>query len=376
MRTERQSPSRILMLTPDAHGSLGGIAQYNVDLLNAMDALPSVASVEVHPLEVTRAMGPIPDKVIYALPRGGGKLGYILRALRRAFFGPPCDLVWCGHVNLLGPAYVLAKLRRVPLVLAVYGIDVWRPTPNPVANVLAHRADLVVSISEVTLKRFRSWSPIPDDRTAILPNAITLADYAMGPRSDDLVEKFSLAGRRVLMTFGRLVGRARAKGFDEVLDLMPRLIQRHLDLVYLIAGTGPDAERLEQRARALGLADHVRFTGFVPDDRKADYFRLADVYVMPSRGEGFGFVILEAMACGIPVIASTVDGGFEAVLEGRLGRAVDPDDGDALEAAIVAALAEPKAIPADLSHFEHRAFTARLGEALVRVGAAPVGEVA
>jgi glycosyltransferase involved in cell wall biosynthesis len=126
---------------------------------------------------------------------------------------------------------------------------------------------------------------------------------------------------------------------------------------------------LKLKAQMLGVMDNVRMTGFVPEERKADFFRLADVYVMPSRGEGFGFVILEAMACGVPVIASTADGGFEAVLKGRLGRTVDPDDVEALEAAIIAALADPKAIPPELAHFEHRGFTGRLGEALVRVGA-------
>jgi glycosyltransferase involved in cell wall biosynthesis len=79
------------------------------------------------------------------------------------------------------------------------------------------------------------------------------------------------------------------------------------------------------------------------------------------------------MACGVPAVASTVDGGFEAVLKGRLGNAVDPDDAVALEAAIIDALAQPKAIPAGLDHFEHRAFTTRLGEALVRVGAPSAG---
>jgi glycosyltransferase involved in cell wall biosynthesis len=364
---------RILMLTSDAHGTLGGISQYNIDLLEAMNALDSVASVEVCPVNVRWPVGTLPAKVSYDLKGTRGKFAYLLRALWRAMAGPPCDLVWCGHINLLGPAWLVAKLRRAPLVLAVYGIDAWQPTKRPVADWLASRADLVVSISEVTLERFRSWSPVPADRVAILPNAITLADYGIGPRSEDLVKKFDLEGRRVLMTFGRLVGRDRAKGFDEVLDLLPRLVERYPDLVYIIAGTGPDAERLKDRARALGVAGHVRFTGYVPEETKADYFRLADAYIMPSRGEGFGFVILEAMACGVPAVASTVDGGFEAVLKGRLGNAVDPDDAVALEAAIIDALAQPKAIPAGLDHFEHRAFTTRLGEALVRVGAPSAG---
>ena len=68
------------------------------------------------------------------------------------------------------------------------------------------------------------------------------------------------------------------------------------------------------------------FTGFVPEEQKADYYRLADAYVMPSRGEGFGIVFLEALACGLPVMGSIADGGREALLNGALGCFVDPAD--------------------------------------------------
>jgi phosphatidylinositol alpha-1,6-mannosyltransferase len=140
----------------------------------------------------------------------------------------------------------------------------------------------------VTLGRFAQWCHIRPDRKAILPNAIHLEQYGVGEKSPDLVARYGLEGKRVLMTLGRMVGKDRAKGFDEVIDLMPRLVAEDPSIVYLGAGRGPDRERLESRAAQPGRERHVIFTGLVPEQRKADYFCLADVYVMPSRGEGFG----------------------------------------------------------------------------------------
>ena len=106
------------------------------------------------------------------------------------------------------------------------------------------------------------------------------------------------------MTLGRLVSRERAKGIDEVMEVLPGLARRHPDLAYLVAGDGPDRRRLEDKAAALGIRDRVIFCGRVAETEKAAHYRLADAYVMPSRGEGFGIVLLEAMACGSPVVTS------------------------------------------------------------------------
>jgi len=176
------------------------------------------------------------------------------------------------------------------------------------------------------------------------------------------------------MTLGRMVGKDRAKGFDEVIDLMPRLVAEDPSIVYLAAGRGPDRERLESSAAQMGMDRHVIFTGLVPEERKADYFRLADAYVMPSRGEGFGFVILEAMACGVPAIASTSDGGFEAILKGELGIAVGPDDDGALLAAIREAIKRPKAIPSGLSYFAFPRFAERVDQLLGKMLAGTKGQ--
>jgi glycosyltransferase involved in cell wall biosynthesis len=228
------------------------------------------------------------------------------------------------------------------------------------ANVLTKRIRWVVAISDVTAKRFRSWVAPATQQLRVLPNAIHAEWYGPGAKSPALLARYGLAGKTVLMTLGRLVSTERYKGFDETIEALPELFAAMPDVAYLVVGDGSDRERLEQKARALGVADRVVFTGNVPEAEKADHYRLADVYVMPSQGEGFGFVLLEAMACGIPVIASSIDGGREAVRDGLLGALVDPDDRPQLVRAILAALRQPRGIvPAGLEHFSFRNFEER-----------------
>jgi len=132
------------------------------------------------------------------------------------------------------------------------------------------------------------------------------------------------------------------------------------NVAYLIAGEGPDRQRLEEKARSLGLADRVVFTGFVSESEKNDLYSLADAFVMPSRGEGFGIVLLEALACGIPVVASLLDGGRDALLNGELGTLVDPTDLSDVRRGILEALRLPRRVPRRLEHFSVQNYERRV----------------
>ena len=102
------------------------------------------------------------------------------------------------------------------------------------------------------------------------------------------------------MTVSRLASSERYKGHDRVIRVLPRILLDHPDTIYLVVGDGDDRPRLEALTLECGVQDKVMFTGPVVADELPDYYRLADVMVMPSTGEGFGIVFLEAMASGIP----------------------------------------------------------------------------
>jgi phosphatidyl-myo-inositol dimannoside synthase len=349
---------RILVLTTDAFGGRGGIAKYNRDMLTALCALPGCEEVVAIPRAMPGAPEQMPPNLRYLTSGLGSKLRFARAVLGVAMLR--FDLVLCGHINLL-PLAALARLRSgASLALMLYGIDAWRPHRSKLVNRLARRAGAVFSISRVTARKFVAWSGVAENAITILPNAIELEKYGAGDKNPALLAALGLAGKTVLMTLGRLSKNERYKGVDEVLEVIPVLLKRWPDLTYLLAGDGDDRPRLEARVQELGLESRVVFAGYLPEAGKADYYRLADVYVMPSRGEGFGFVFLEAMACGIPVVASTLDGGREALLDGKLGILVNPDNLEELQAGILEALNRQRAVPPGLEFFSLPNFAARM----------------
>jgi glycosyltransferase involved in cell wall biosynthesis len=283
-----------------------------------------------------------PPHVTFVAEAANNPVAY-LRAVAAARRAKP-DLVICGHINLLPLAF------GRPL-LVVHGIEAWKRRRLPLS-----RCRAVVSVSALTRDRFVGWSGY-DGPTFVLPNAVHLEQYGIRPKREDFVARYRLEGKRVLLTVGRLESAERSKGFDEMLEVLPDLPE---DVVYLIAGGGNDAPRLQLRARELGVASRVVFTGLFADEEKQDLYNLADAYVMPSRGEGFGFVFLEAMACGVPAIGSKLDGGREALLDGKLGMLVDPTNRAEIRAAILEILERGvRRVPDGLEYFSFENFAER-----------------
>ncbi|HLK36891.1 MAG TPA: glycosyltransferase family 4 protein [Polyangiaceae bacterium] len=348
---------RILVLTTDSFGGLGGIAKYNQDLLTALSRSARIREVVVIPRMAVPG-AELPARLV--LDRSGidGKAGFIRTVLRQLARPGRFDLVLCGHVHLLPIALPLALRYAAPLILCVYGTEAWNPPSSRIAASFCSRVDGVISISRITADRFSAWAGSKQEW--ILPNAVDLEALTPGPPDPALLRRYGLEGRTVIATLGRLDATQPLKGFDEVLEVMPRLVVERPNLSYLIMGDGTDRCRLEQKAMSLGLEGRVVFTGKVSETEKVDHYRLARAFVMPSRGEGFGFVFLEALACGVPVVASSMDGGREAVRDGLLGTLVDPRDPDDIVRGIGEALARPKGpVHEDLAHFSVPNFDAR-----------------
>jgi len=359
---------RILVLTTDAFGSFGGIALYNRDMITAICEIPECTEVVAIPRCLSGELeNDLPDKLTYVTNGLSSKLKYI-----KAVFGvflkhSKFELIVCGHINLLPVAYLVGLLIRTPVILFVYGVDVWQAPKTRITTALLKRISLCVSISDVTRKKMLKWSSLDQKKIVLLPNAIHLAKYGAGDKKITLLDKYALKGKKVVLTLGRMSADERYKGFDEIIDILPELINIHPDLIYLIIGNGTDRKRLEQKASSLGMDNHVVFSGFVPESEKADHIRLADAYVMPSYGEGFGFVFLEALACGIPVVASNVDGGREAVRDGMLGALVNPHDPEELKRAILHVLKQPKGVPQGIEYFSYSNFQKRLQNIVISV---------
>ena len=348
------------MLTTEAFGGYGGIALYNRDLLTALSNHPDCSEIVAIPRLMRNSPEPLPPRITYITAGLNGKLSYIYSVWKAVHNNPRFELIICGHINLLPVAHLLRRKIRAPLVLMVYGIEAWKPTKKPWINHIVKKVDAFVSISEFTKKHFLAWSKLSSDNGFLLPNAIHVSQYGAGHKSKQLIDRYRLSGKIVLMTLARLDDSEQYKGIDEILEVLPNLIQEIPDITYLVVGDGTDRQRLQEKAEALGVDRHVVFTGRILDSEKADHYRVADVFAMPGRGEGFGFVFLEAMACGIPVIASKVDGSREAVRDGRLGIMVDPSNPAEIKLAIQNALMQPKqVVPEGLEYFSFKNFEQR-----------------
>jgi len=358
---------KVYALITDAYGGHGGVAVYNRDLLQAFTEHPKVSEVVAVPRVISRPMEALPTKLTYRKQAARGVFAFLTTIVLDLPRIARSNLIYCGHLNLAPLAWILGKIFRLPVLGALYGIEAWRPSRRNFTARSSRALNHYYAISAYTRDRFVAWAAVPSERVTLLPNAIHLEDYAPGPKPGTLAERLGMHGRRVLLTFGRLVSRERAKGFDEVLEVLPRLVAEDPRIAYIIAGDGDYRATLEARVREMGLQDHVVFTGFVDEAEKAALYRLADIYVMPSRGEGFGFVFLEAMACGIPVVASSADGSRDAVLDGKLGAMVDPDDPEALLAAIREGLLQPRRVPLGLDYFSFPRFVDRTAAILNRM---------
>lgn len=350
----------VLALLSDGFGAVGGIARYNQALMTALGACPHISGVTILP-RFGVPTSPLPDGVVQQ--PAAGKFVWAARALASAA-RQKFDLVFCGHLNTVVLAAAIAKARHIPLWVQAHGIEAWEPRGRAVRAGL-EAATIVTSVSRYTRRRLLAWSDISPDRVRILPNTFTV-NFAPRPRNAALAARLGLAGKRVVLTVGRLSAAERYKGHDRIVRALPGVLRQVPDAAYLIVGTGDDRPRLEQLARDAGVAHVVKFAGEVPEADLPNHFAVADLFAMPSTGEGFGIVFLEAAASGLPVIGGSGDGSRDALADGVIGRTVDPDDSAQLIEAISAALQGGQlSRPDAVSRFAMENFTSHIDE-LVR----------
>jgi glycosyltransferase involved in cell wall biosynthesis len=252
----------------------------------------------------------------------------------------PFDLVHSSFAVPSGPSGLkLARRAGVPHVLTVHGGDIYDPskrlsphrTPllRQTVRWVVRGSDRVVAQSTDTVRRTREI--YVDRQIDRIPLAFRPMECAPGSR-----ESLGLrASDRVLVTVGRLVAR---KGLDQLLRVFAKIEDPALRLI--VVGEGPERGALERACAALGIAERVRFTGFVGEEEKYQFLSAADLYVSTTLHEGFGIVFLEAMSRGLPVICYD-EGGQIDFIDESLGALVPVNDEAAFCEAVRRHLAAP-----------------------------------
>ena len=303
----------VLALLTDAFGGRGGIAQYNRDFLSALVQGGDAVSVVVVP-RMTPDVA-VPPAGIVQVPPHLGRLAYAWKSLRIAF-GQHFDVVLCGHLFMAPLALLIARLRGARLVVQTHGIEAW-PRPTRRRRTAAEAADLILCVSRYTRARILDWAAITPERVMVVPN--TVSEIFKPGDSSALRAAWGLQDKCVLLSVGRMVAHERYKGQDRTIAAIPKLVSAGLDVIYVVLGEGNDLPRLENMAREVGVADRVRFIGATGLETLVAAYRMADLFVMPSTGEGFGITFLEAMACGTPTLGLNVAGARDALGDGELG---------------------------------------------------------
>lgn len=211
---------------------------------------------------------------------------------------------------------------------------------------------MVLCVSRHTRACVIEQFAIPPERVRVVPNTVR---EIFQPGDGELQRKtWGLVGKRILLTVGRIDSCHQYKGHDRVIAALPYLVAQGHDVVYVVIGEGDDIGRLRKIAADTGVQERVRFIGAIASESLVDAYRAADLFVMPSTGEGFGIVYLEAMASGTPALGLAAGGAVDALGNGELGIIAREND---LAATIDRELSRSKKPGGDLA----RATRARFG---------------
>lgn len=237
-------------------------------------------------------------------------------------------------------ATLLGQWLKLPVTITLRGTEVPQSTSHrrPLLLKALQRATHIFSVSD-SLKQHVVSMGIDADKVQVVGNGVDTkrfyrVDQAAARRQLELPEQ-----AKVLITVGGLVER---KGYHRVIECLPSLLQQFPNLHYLVvggaSGEGDWTKHLHLLVQKLALENHVHFLGTLPPDKLKWPLSAADVFVLATRNEGWANVLLEAMACGLPVVATDVGGNAEVVSVEQLGRIVPFGDHAKLEKAIADAL--------------------------------------
>jgi glycosyltransferase involved in cell wall biosynthesis len=354
---------RILMLASQL-GGRGGIQYAGRLVLRALrewageDAQITILSVHDDPAELAAL-----NASCTVVTACGSRLKTLWKAWQ-LLRGERWDLVLLGHLHLAPLLALASPASRTSIVAMIYGIEAWQPISGLRRRGLL-KADRLLYISQHTRHNCEALNPWMKEISAEVCYLGLLPDDDRSP-AGTLPSGFDPG--RYAVAIGRMAGGERYKGFDELICIWPRVERVHPEFKLVLIGDGNDQPRLKELAAELQTT--VIFTGAIDDDLRDCLLRNCGALCLPSRGEGFGLVYLEAMRLGKPVLAGSTDAGREVVADGVTGRTVSGQDPQELLSGILDVLG-PRGAAMGLAgrqrffeHFSYQRFYERFTEQL------------
>lgn len=345
---------KILCITNDFGPRAGGIETFVIGLIERMphstvvvytSAQGDTTSYDAQWLdnfgvEVIRDK----SKILLPTPRVARAVRELVRerGISKVFFGAAAPL------GLLAKGLRRAGVRRI--VALTHGHEVWWAKVFPFTLAIRRigkYVDTLTYLGSFTRNAIaRSLSTRARESMVRIAPGIDTSHFAPSDSAEQLKKELDLAGKRVIVSVGRLVHR---KGQDTLVEALPEIVSAFPDAHLLFVGVGPHLEYIHKRAIQLNVLQHISFVGRVQYSELPRFISVGEIFAMPSRSrlaglevEGLGIVYLEASACELPVIGGLSGGAPDAVLEGETGFAVDGLNPSAVAAGVIRLLEDPE----------------------------------
>ena len=285
--------------------------------------------------------------------------------------GSKCNVVILSHINLLLVGWFIKKIAPgTKIILLAHGIEIWYPLNARKRKMLQH-CDKILAVSSYTNNKIIEVHGVPKEKCTVLNNCLDpfLPLPSLHKKNEVLLKKYGFRETdTILMTLTRLSSKERYKGYEKVIEGIATLKIKNPHIKYLIAGSYDSQEKVyvDTLINKLEIQNAVVMPGYIPDEELEDHFTISDIYVMPSRKEGFGIVFIEAMYYGLPVIAGNLDGSADALLNGELGQLVNPGNVGEIIISIANVLENKTSFIPDrnllMQHFSYEVYKEKLEE--------------
>jgi phosphatidylinositol alpha-1,6-mannosyltransferase len=256
------------------------------------------------------------------------------------------DVIIISHINLALIGILIKIINpKCKVWLIAHGIEVWRPL-SLLKKRLLKLCDKILCVSHYTKEEMIRWHKVDLAVCSVLNNAVDpfMKLPVTFQKPQRLLDKYQLSPNApILFTLTRLASTEQYKGHEQVIKVINKLKPQFPGIKYILAGQSDATEkiRIKELVVEYQVENQVILTGFIAEAELADHFLLAELFVLPSKKEGFGIVFIEALACGLPVVCGNADGSVDAIRNGELGKAIKADNLDELEKAITECLLTP-----------------------------------
>jgi glycogen(starch) synthase len=187
----------------------------------------------------------------------------------------------------------------------------------------AQNSTLIVTISNYSLEKMKQFYNVDEAKVRIVPNGVDVAKFRPSTDKEEIRKQFGLGDEPCVLFVGSLIPR---KGLHYLVEVAKKIVNEHSETTFLIVGEGPLKNQLVNSLETANISKNFKFLGNLKDDKLPDLYNCADVFVLPSIQEGQGIVLLEAQACGKPIVAFDIGGVNEAVRNGETGLLVKLGD--------------------------------------------------